>query len=365
MGRIMLMSMYVAWPVGKGDLWVIMNNIPDSEKKSHILKKALAWAGSCLSEPDLIPEEIALDASARIYYRLKGKFGSIILLIGPDPDENLRWYYLGKLLRSAEVHLPEIFHKEPNSGFFLLEDLGTERLDTLNHPKTDPKKRLTAYLATAKRLAKYHTSLFSTAGDSPLLNPAYEPKLIKKLEWDYFISGVVKLDYFLKSTPELEAEGEKLSQIVAFEDHDRTVIHRDFQSRNIFLTDNGPTVIDWQGARLGPGFYDLASLLWDPYVELPIDVFKEALKAYYNDSDLKISQDEFREKLFHSAMMRLMQATGAYIKLWKIMNKPSYADYIQPAVSRINKLIEVIGIKQFPLIYELTKKVLSLRLTKT
>ncbi len=39
-------------------------------------------------------------------------------------------------------------------------------------------------------------------------------------------------------------------------------------------------LIDFQGARLGPQHYDLASLLLDPYVNLPPDRQEFLLTAY-------------------------------------------------------------------------------------
>jgi len=43
-------------------------------------------------------------------------------------------------------------------------------------------------------------------------------------------------------------------------------MHRDFQSKNLMIKNEQIFVIDFQGARLGPPSYDLASLLFDPYV---------------------------------------------------------------------------------------------------
>jgi len=42
------------------------------------------------------------------------------------------------------------------------------------------------------------------------------------------------------------------------------IIHRDFQSKNIMMKAGIPHVIDFQGARMAPPAYDLASILWTP-----------------------------------------------------------------------------------------------------
>ena len=73
-------------------------------------------------------------------------------------------------------------------------------------------------------------------------------------------------------------------------------IHRDFQSRNIMILGDRHYLIDFQGARKGPIQYDLASLLIDPYVELP-DTIQTILRDYCMEALSKkttVEPDEFR-----------------------------------------------------------------------
>ena len=48
----------------------------------------------------------------------------------------------------------------------------------------------------------------------------------------------------------------------------RVFVHRDFQSQNIIIRNAQAHLIDFQGMRPGLAEYDLASLLFDPYVDL-------------------------------------------------------------------------------------------------
>ena len=48
----------------------------------------------------------------------------------------------------------------------------------------------------------------------------------------------------------------------------RVLVHRDFQSQNIIVRNGQAYLIDFQGMRPGLAEYDLASLLFDPYVDL-------------------------------------------------------------------------------------------------
>ena len=63
---------------------------------------------------------------------------------------------------------------------------------------------------------------------------------------------------------------EELKEIALKVDQEKTgfFLYRDFQSRNIMVLPEGFGFIDFQGGRLGPPQYDLASLLIDPYVGL-------------------------------------------------------------------------------------------------
>ena len=47
----------------------------------------------------------------------------------------------------------------------------------------------------------------------------------------------------------------------------QVLLHRDFQAANIKIHHGACHWIDFQGMRLGAAGYDIASLLYDPYVE--------------------------------------------------------------------------------------------------
>ena len=57
-------------------------------------------------------------------------------------------------------------------------------------------------------------------------------------------------------------------------------MHRDFQSQNIILREGQAYLIDFQGMRPGLAEYDLASLLYDPYVSLT-NAERGELKNFY------------------------------------------------------------------------------------
>jgi hypothetical protein len=111
-------------------------------------------------------------------------------------------------------------------------------------------------------------------------------------------------------------------------------LHRDFQSRNLFITGGRLRVIDFQGGRLGPLGYDAASLLIDPYVNLS-PAWQTELLTYYLDllqDRLEVDQAAFREQYYHLALCRNLQILGAYGYLTKVKGKDQFARYIPAAL---------------------------------
>jgi aminoglycoside/choline kinase family phosphotransferase len=64
--------------------------------------------------------------------------------------------------------------------------------------------------------------------------------------------------------------------------------------------------------RFGSFFYDLGSLLYDPYVFFTDDERLELLRYYYRLSSPGFDWPEFQDLFWAAAAQRLMQALGAY-----------------------------------------------------
>jgi N-acetylmuramate 1-kinase len=109
----------------------------------------------------------------------------------------------------------------------------------------------------------------------------------------------------------------------------KVLVHRDLQSSNILLRRGEPVFIDFQGMRLGPATYDLASLLCDPYVELPTAEV-ECLLDYYV---ARTPEGEAVRRVFWTAaVQRLAQALGAYGRLGAHPATAWFLHYVPPAL---------------------------------
>jgi hypothetical protein len=136
----------------------------------------------------------------------------------------------------------------------------------------------------------------------------------------------------LASLPALENIAERLAELP------RVLVHRDFQSQNIITRSGHAHLIDFQGMRPGLAEYDLASLLFDPYVRFSADE-REELYSYYMERRGLSSTPQMRETLRLCAMQRLMQALGAYGFLGLVKGSRHFLAHVPAALRSLRNLI--------------------------
>jgi aminoglycoside/choline kinase family phosphotransferase len=117
-------------------------------------------------------------------------------------------------------------------------------------------------------------------------------------------------------------------------------LHRDFQSRNLFIKDGRLRVVDFQGGRLGPLGYDLAALLIDPYMALAAP-WEEELVSHYlellTEQGVAVDPREFREVYYHLALCRNLQVLGAFGYLIRVKGKDHFSRSIPAAVQVLRR----------------------------
>ncbi|HER63361.1 MAG TPA: hypothetical protein ENO11_05225 [Desulfobacteraceae bacterium] len=129
-------------------------------------------------------------------------------------------------------------------------------------------------------------------------------------------------------------------------------LHRDFQSRNIMITDGAIRIIDFQGGRLGPLGYDLASLLIDPYVCLSKELQEALLDEYLSEllKQVKYDPHALREEYLYLSLQRNLQILGAFAFLGKQRGKSFFLPFIQPALLSIRELLRKAESAQYPVL---------------
>ena len=118
------------------------------------------------------------------------------------------------------------------------------------------------------------------------------------------------------------------------------LVHRDLQSQNVMVRNGEPFLIDFQGMRLGSPFYDLGSLLCDPYVEIGEEGRAALLRYYYDLTRPHYDWEQFRELFLSGSAQRLMQALGAYGFLGRERGKPHFLAHIPAALDRLIEITD-------------------------
>jgi aminoglycoside/choline kinase family phosphotransferase len=83
--------------------------------------------------------------------------------------------------------------------------------------------------------------------------------------------------------------------------------------------------------------YDLASILYDPYVSLTESERRELTLFYRSSGDM--TDAAFEEKLRLCAMQRLMQALGAYGYLGHAKGNEAFLAYIPIALDSLGQVL--------------------------
>jgi aminoglycoside/choline kinase family phosphotransferase len=296
------------------------------------------------------------DGSDRIWYRLtKEKDSLIVVDHGPPPNPDVceadAFAAIGRHLHDKGIPVPRIFAYDRPSGLVVLEDLGDLHLQSLVWRAVDTEEVAGRYRAVIDLLIAI--GLEGAKGFDPRYayqTPYYDRELILEKESRYFVEAF--LNGYLGLSIEYETlknEFEVLAER-ALEHPYTGLLHRDFQSRNILVEDGRYYVIDFQGARFGPLQYDLASLLIDPYVELPRALQLKLLNYYLKRlSDfIAVDAHEFLDAYVYCAMNRNLQILGAFGFLTRVKGKKDFETYIPPAISSLKARLRRIEQSECP-----------------
>lgn len=302
-----------------------------------------------LSAGKLSWEEIRGDGSTRRFYRVKGKTGSWIVMINNQPPkdergvtENDSFLYIARHLRGIRVPVPEVYHHERERGWFLMEDMGDYHLQTeVMRIRGDRRRLIETYRGVLDALIIIQAE--GRKGFDPSLthNPPYDERFMLAWESGYFHRAFLN-DFLGLDIPyeELRDELEELAHQAA-EAPAGYFLYRDFQSRNIMVREGGLGFLDFQGGRLGPLQYDLASLLLDPYVELEHEVQEELLTYYVGRIEERVALDPqgFQDQYPFVSLHRAMQILGAFGFLTKVRGLEFFRPFIPPALRGLRALL--------------------------
>lgn len=309
--------------------------------------------------------KIASDGSTRRFWRVKKDSKPFCLIAAPagqgsdELAESQSAWEIGRHLWKKEVPVPELFGWDRSTGVLIFEDLGDTRLhDLVVKENYNQDSVIAFYRAAVGNLAAMQCHGAEGFQQSWCWdNERYDVRVMIEKESGYFLRAFWQ-GLLGHSTD--DGVQEELLDIArrAGEAPADFFLHRDFQSRNIMIKDGAVRFIDFQGGRLGPLGYDLASLLIDPYCKLNA-LFQEKLVAIYLkavNNHIIVDEAEFKKQFALLAFQRNMQIVGAFSFLYKVRQKIFFRDFIKPSLVSLRNRLEDPLFKDYPLVRTMVNK---------
>ncbi len=274
---------------------------------------------------------IAGGGSNREFFRLAGLSRTVVVLNQPGGGREIDSYVeIARLLARHGVGAPEIYAVDRERGIVLMEDLGDVHLeDALS--TASPAEASSLYSRVLDILVDLETSVTDSLMREELLGDSIFDEKTLLGETEYFMREFIEGFCPIPVPGSWERERRFLAAALARER--RVFMHRDFQSRNIMLTNGRLRIVDFQTAHRGPGIYDAASLLKDAYHPVSAPERRALLEAFYEKLRARGAPEERCFEEFHEAftlagVQRNLQALAAFVKLGTRMGKPRFLDSI-------------------------------------
>ena len=305
-------------------------------------EEMIRFCRDSLGLPDSVPMDfspLAGRGSDRTFFRIRWSPKDSAILVRYDPKRMENAYYaeIAGFLRENGIPVPRLVRHDPAACLLLMEDLGNTDLWSLRETPWEYRRPLyQKTLAIAHRIYSLPEKGFPSG--RVRLMESFGPDHYR-WERDYFREHFVRNVCGIELQPSLERELESELSALAerLSGSMRCLVHRDLQSQNVMIRDGEPFLIDFQGMRFGSPFYDLGSLLCDPYVNLADSEREELLLFYYGMLKGDLDQASFRNFFWEASAQRLMQALGAYGFLGLRKGLKVFLDHIPAALNNLHR----------------------------
>ena len=285
--------------------------------------------------------------SDRNFYRIRCSEEQSLILVkyNLEREENRHYVPIAKFLDAHGIRVPKIYFHDPAEGLIWIEDLGDT--DLYGYHRESWLVRCAFYESALDQIVTLHSLPESICVEVKEHLPAEFNAALYAWEQNYFFENCLgryfKLDQAkceeLAALPALREISERLARLP------RVLVHRDFQSQNIIIRNGQAYLIDFQGMRPGLAEYDLASLLYDPYVDLT-EAERAELIAYCREQQINKGMainGESDSKLRLCAMQRLMQALGAYGFLGLVKGHKHFLKHVPAAMKSLHSVVAKIA----------------------
>ena len=251
----------------------------------------------------------------RIYFRIIQGEHSWIATYNLNLKENETFLYFANHFFEKGLPVPKILAVNEDKSIYIQSDLGNVSLLDVLEKEGKTEHVFSLFQKSLKALAHLQTQ----GGVGLDYNYCLTSKEFGKhailtdlLYYKYYFLDTLQFPYDKQA---LIDEFELLSDQLASKDLNH-FLFRDFQSRNIIVSNDEVYFIDFQGGMQGGLSYDVASLLWQAKAELSNE-WKEKLVTFYINEVQKLLPNKMDEVQFKKqyngfVLLRLLQVLGAY-----------------------------------------------------
>ena len=210
--------------------------------------------------------------------RIADEHSLILVKYGDSREENRHYCAIAAFLACIGIHVPEIYLHDEDRAPHL--DAGPRRAPTSGPSATSRGRAAASFTRYAlDELAALHARAQNAAAACPeiALQSGFNAELYL-WEQNYFFENCLGRFFGIAQPACDSAALEQIARTLGGKPC--VLVHRDFQSQNILIHRGHARLIDFQGLRAGLAGYDLASLVYDPYVTLTAAEREELVHLY-------------------------------------------------------------------------------------
>ncbi len=320
-----------------------------SDSSTELIKES---AREHFSSDNILVHELAGDASARRYFRLiHGDTTWVVMKWQPFDASTYPFLSVSKLFTEVGCRVPKVERIDEGRGILILEDLGDLTLERKFWESLDYNPSLGFYEQAIDELIKIH---FLTKQVSNKTSTAFTTEFDKaKFLWEMNYAYENLLLKLLNLTPSpndehrIKTELDQICEVLVAQP--KVICHRDYHSRNLMIKLGQTRVIDFQDARLGPIPYDLVSLLYDSYVDIPKEMQDHLLNYYFEKARPFYQKSaNFEEVWTLQIAQRCFKACGTFSAIYNQRQDTRYLKYLPKTLRTVVDALHMIS-SQSPL----------------
>jgi N-acetylmuramate 1-kinase len=302
-----------------------------------------AWLRLILDDRDFTLTDLAADAGARRYFRIKpsGEDSLVVMDAPVAHNDNQQFAFVANLLASHGLHVPKVSHANLKDGFLLLSDLGDETyLKALNNENAD------------KLFDDATTALIKLQSITELdLLSRYNAELMSE-ELALFDNWYIQQHLNITLEENAQSSLNNVLKLITERCMSQPTVltHRDYMPRNLMVCEENPGILDFQDARIGPISYDVISLFKDAFISWEEEQVLDWTIRYWEKArkaSLPVPEDfgSFYEDVEWMGLQRHLKVLGIFSRLKHrdgknhyILDAPRFLTYARNVAMRYNAL---------------------------